>query len=419
MNHKAVSKKDNKDPPDDGAECSSRYIPLFSREMSLQAHFSFGGQTAGAPQVNLRQISSGNPSSELDRNGACGPLLCSKGRHFRWRGEDGSRCSLSCNPDSLTVSYNTPHDRSPRHDMVSSRDKQISSAVGPLPVMLAQDSCNDDPSKAGDSNKPFRSLTFSGSQAKPKAAQKQYGRRCKSTAHIVLQQNESKASKQPHEFHEVPHRRNYASPKEKNNGSLRGEDAGSEDFSRGGKGATARMSRIIEEDYDDNPFCYSAAETMHCPCYHCSIYRMIRTMPACTCQSCMTDYHLHHPRHCLKYADSHYYDDRPRRSYSKPRSKSPSACQKGPTAATFNSHRCYEGDSSHRNHRQSRSRHDSPSPRPYGGESSKSKHQSDRCVPQDRRDSGGQRVPRIGVSYPSHQVFYLGSVSSELLSPVA
>lgn len=402
----------------------ARLTPLFSKEMSLQAHFTFGAQTVGGPHAEVPRIST---NALCLKNGQGEP---SKNKHFCWTGDGGSHCSMACSDTGMSVAYN----RTPNTSEVT----RNLSYTSPLPVATVSDDCEETRSKP---DLPLRSLTFSGPNKSPRTDQKQYNRRCKSTAHIVLQRDDKTSKGTPHEFHSTGHR-NYSKPREKLD-----DRPGSR---QNKKPTNARNTSALPkvEEMEGCSSCHLQASAPCCSCHHCAAH-LISSLP-CSCQSCVHFYqHLRHhmpcqaeplaPHHsCCR---SHHY------------SHSPDRCSKKyQGTSTFNSHRAYHDEPRSKKHYSDEphfQKHYSGEPRstkPYSNESqfqkqyhdeplsqkpyhhdprgrsprrnssgrhgkspshrsSSRRHKSfqERPIPEDRKDIG-PRLPRVGVAYPSLQV---------------
>lgn len=137
-------------------------------------------------------------------------------------GAGGAQCSITCGREGLVLTYNTqagaphpvpcPHCATPPLCSLPAPSLSPAGAVEPAESaastvlsrsMLDLSRPQQQPEECGAAG---RSMTFSGSLDRhtPRQQQQQrpYGRRCKSTAHIVLQNNDAtRAAPRPHEFH--------------------------------------------------------------------------------------------------------------------------------------------------------------------------------------------------------------------------
>ncbi|KAF2368597.1 C2 domain [Trinorchestia longiramus] len=354
--------------PKDGDDLLSRLTPIFSREMSLQAHFSFGAQTVGGPHTVVPRVSS---SALCPKHTGSNDT---KGKHFCWRAEDGSHCTMACGDDGVSVAYN----KTPRAFEVT----RNMSYTSPLPLKTV----NPEEKNSNKSELPLRSLTFSGPNKSPRPAQKQYGRRCKSTAHIVLKQNET-SKEAPHEFHCLP-KRDYAQPKTLH-------DARST-VNSSKKTCSSDHYNSSLHNVQESETCYSfhPPHATCCSCHYCMAH-LANSLP-CSCRSCIhMCHHLQHHMACHPEKHSHCYrpQDYRYRSTDRPTGR----CQ---DSSTFNSHKSYNGQN--RGRSPGRNRSDlGKSPR-QSPSSRRQKSFQERPVPNDRRDSG-PRLPRVGVTYPPQQ----------------
>lgn len=257
-----------------------------------------------------------------------------------------------------------------------------------------------------------RSMTFCGSLDRhtPRTApQRPYGRRCKSTAHIVLQNNDAaKEASRPHEFHATsgPHAhvppleargraRQRAAPPPPPPPPPPGQHGGGEcgGWRRGGGGAAC------------------------CPCRHWTTL-----CPAMSghdpCHPCLHHYHHHHPAACpstLLAPCCRPYASAPQEDVSR-------AASKSPTVRTFNSHRCYEeqcgaprrapgpvgleaADSPPPSPRLAMRRRPSPSPRASPSP--------------ERRGAGGEDVPQPGTPQMPRRVPRMGAAAATAAAAAA
>ena len=373
--------------------------PIFSREMSLQAHFSFGAQTAGGPHtfalpISTHGVCNAHRNFEHTSSNHCivpvhGALRC-------WTADDGSYCSMACGDDGLSVSY-----------------KSQQQTCDPQPVKL-NSSYNKNTMPVNHSNNeighseenikpdlPVRSKTFNGTQNSGKTLQKAYGKRCKSTAHIVLKQNEDSV-KLPHEFHSLP-QRDYSKPRDRSKDSARCKR--SEGNSNNGAVQQGRSSRFVAVP-EESGF-QSGCFNRHV-CRHCGVQPVINV--PCSCPACLYSHHQQCHNHCFS------------------ETVQSSSCCRG---NCHHSHCCHDNSSlstakctgkrnlykCHRASPQrntspfctasSHCRHKSPSPHARVDQKQKKYPPADRLLPQDRKECG-PRLPRVGVTYPSHQVEHLG-----------
>jgi len=312
---------------------NSGYTPIYSREMSMQAHFTFGNQISSIPRFGAPPLGSNTQR----------PLADNHQNHTCWREEDGSRYALSCHPQGMTVRYNTPSYILPE----SNHHHYSRSNTAPLPIEAAvEPSRNDTHNTEVRLAKPSRSSTFNCAESKEKVPQKPYGRRCKSTAHIVLKPNR-KENQKAHEFHDT-FQREFPRIKPKS-------DAPPLTRAEGGKyhrmkGAPLpKMNKIPEEGCHHDCCGCSYSESNYCGCHHCSVWRIMSTV-SCTCTACLNEFR-HRRNHCKQSSKNcnREYDDRPRPYNQDRRRRSHDQNTKHKESnhqpsTSFNSHRCYEDD---------------------------------------------------------------------------
>ncbi|XP_076054610.1 serine/threonine-protein kinase N isoform X3 [Oratosquilla oratoria] len=237
--------------------------PLYSRELTLQAHFTFGTPSMAPGATATTTSAATGPTPRVSSTTASSSSTAEPTEEWRWNGP-GAECSITCDRQGLSMTYNAPT-KSPPHAhkptggaregsvgfegggggggggggtpagdgrrgtvppcaycsssaFVSSHAQQQQPRPAesqptrgrPLEKMSAK-SATWVPTTSAAAAAAGRSSTFSGSldrgaEGKP-SAQRPYGRRCKSTAHIVLQNNENGSRGQqqqqprPHEFH--------------------------------------------------------------------------------------------------------------------------------------------------------------------------------------------------------------------------
>lgn len=388
--------------------------PIFSREMSLQAHFSFGSQTANGVHGCIPQITSDfhhpctadHNNSYANHRDIAAPK---QGKHFCWRADDGSHRSMACGDNNcMSITYNAhqPVQASQYGRHVCTQTpfgqrikRRTSLSNNHLPLTQAEDTntgVNDGTVKC---ELPIRSFTFNGTQNSGKGP-KQYGRRCKSTAHIVLKQNpEKRIDNLPHESHSISKRDN-SKPRVLNKDSVNCKkyDCKSDQFCR--RQPSGDLHRFSEEN---NRCCsgYCNPQPSSCgSCHNCSGYR---AMNSCSCShnyhhQCHNHNHHYPPPSSCQHASCCSNNAQYCRDELPPINPSRSA-----GTATFNSHKSYDKNK-HRNSSPMRPESNHPrkksqSPRP----NSSQKYLPNRHLPQDRKESG-PRLPRVGVTYPSHQV---------------
>ncbi|KAK3850124.1 hypothetical protein Pcinc_043151 [Petrolisthes cinctipes] len=238
--------------------------------------------------------------------------------HFRWggvgpeggAGGSGAQCSISCNREGLVMTYSA-----------------LPGSPVPVPAPApAPASCSLCTALAAPHTCPFsqfpggnavteaateqiasrtqeaaagRSSTFCGSldRTTPRTApQRPYGRRCKSTAHIVLQNTDQQQQEtpRPHEFHATPTSdpapaqtptRTPATPRpqQEPRGRARTRTAATPlpDRAGGMCGPGGNNEGVV--GWGGGP---------SCTCHHCSTLYSLMTSLTCPCH-----HHQHHPHH--------------------------------------------------------------------------------------------------------------------------
>lgn len=310
--------------------------------------------------------------------------------HFRWGGArpeggaggNGAQCSISCSREGLVMTYSAlpgppAHTSCPLCTTLATpracpfslpppqepQAAPVSQAAPEASASLSRSLCDLSRTQEPTAG---RSLTFCGSldRATPRMTpQRPYGRRCKSTAHIVLQNNEQ--APRPHEFHATPA---PARPQQEPRGRARQRTAHPPPQARAGLGGPGDSGGGWEQAEGVVPG--RVVGPPSCPCHHCStLYSLVSTL-TCPC-------HHHHHTPCPGPQGG-----------GRPATRSP-------TVRTFDSHTTYDGHPA------------PPSPRPPRRCSPPSPRRSP--SPEKRSDAAGQprphtspqaprRVPRMGAA---------------------
>lgn len=366
--------------------------PVYSREVTLQAHFTFG-----TPSMAPVQYAHVTPTSTSSLSGR--PLMASGAEQWRWRGDGsatGAQCSITCGREGLTMTYNAQPANNVQgipfipcavcDSMVAAHTDHLStitttttsttSSPGTIASLACATCFTSTPSSPTftrslmDLSKPqeqptTRSLTFSGSldrATQRPVQQRPYGRRCKSTAHIILQNNELQGPKEtrPHEFHATlrdgeatHHQPEDERPTTEPRGRARhrgGPDSRFRDV--GASGGWERLHSVTEEQeqarhsvFEGVPPPVPPVPPMIppcCPCHHCTaLYSFMSSLAhERTCHAC-AHHHHHHPS-CSP-SHSHTPGPAPTHPYSHP-GEVRAPLVKSPTTRTFNSHKCYEDE---------------------------------------------------------------------------
>ena len=238
--------------PEDTDSLVSQLIPIFTREVSLQAHFSFGSQTAGGQRTTQTRSADGPDQPEL------------RTTHHCWSDGKGGHCSVACTNNGMSLDYINPA----KH--------------------LRKDNLSNSTTKTHCETQAVRSLTFSGRDEVNKSKQKPYDRRCKSTAHIVLKRSDEKEPKNiPHEFHSVPRRDYTKAPSKSDNTTSKNSS------DRKSKSDVERPLGAIKEDefhscahgFSSRDYKTCCIPNMHCSCssctYFCNYHRYCRGSSCC------------------------------------------------------------------------------------------------------------------------------------------
>ncbi|XP_063608535.1 uncharacterized protein LOC134782805 isoform X4 [Penaeus indicus] len=464
------------------SDVSKSQTPIYSRELTLQAHFTFG-----TPSMAPVQYAHVTPTSTSSVSGR--PLMASGGpvEHFRWGAEHGAQCSITCGREGLTMTYNAPSAASPSPALAAQHlipcaicnslalnragpplSSQVDTAAvrgAPLTASAAAATSITTTSPAPaytrslmDLSRPgdqvaTRSLTFSGSldrATQRPQQQRPYGRRCKSTAHIILQNNELQVPREsrPHEFHstlreedapgqrdqmmEVPDEEPLGRPGPEGRGRARHRGGAEPPYTAVGSGPSGGWERGHAGDQEARGR-YFEPSVHHthafpppcCPCQHCSaLYSIVSTLTHDRpCPVCPHHHHHHHHHHhpsCSPHVHPHHTQGPP--DYPPPgpvgaeEPRAPPA--KSPTTRTFNSHRCYEDDlrrperpaKSQPSHLVPQPKARTPSPKPKGRLASPARSPARSLSPVDRRAAAAEeqhprttpilprRVPRMGAA---------------------
>lgn len=364
--------------------------PVYSREVTLQAHFTFG-----TPSMAPVQYAHVTPTATSSLGGR--PLMASGAplEHWRWTGDGtaaGAQCSITCGREGLTMTYNAQPVGNIRgiplvpcticDSLVAAHPDHLTTAtttttstalpgtVASLPITTCLSTASTSPTftrSLMDLSKPqeqiaTRSLTFSGSldrATQRPVQQKPYGRRCKSTAHIVLQNNEMPGPRdtRPHEFHSTMREGTTSQPLDEDRpaseprGRARQRGGAESRFSGIGASGWERLHTVTEEHEQSRRSTYGrgppSVPTMPqlmppcCPCHHCTaLYSFMSSLAhERTCHACAHHHHHHHPP-C---SPPHSHTQGPP-SHPYPHTEDARVpLSKAPTTRTFNSHTCYEG----------------------------------------------------------------------------
>ncbi|XP_053646711.1 serine/threonine-protein kinase N2 isoform X16 [Cherax quadricarinatus] len=306
----------------------SAHLPLYSRELTVHANFTFA-----TPSMAPVQYAHVTPTSTH----AGRPVMASGAptEHWRWNGAGGAQCSITCGHEGLTMTYNThPAHLHTQHAVpcpvcsplavppnTASIPAYTTSTTSPAYTSTTSPAYTRSLMDLRPQEQPAaRSLTFSGSldrATQRPAHQRPYGRRCKSTAHIVLQNNEGQ--ERPHEFH--------STVREECEARGRAQHRHRPQQPEGGVAVTTEPTLLAP--------C--------CPCHHCSaLYSLVSSLAhERTCHAC-----AHHPCPTQRSQEPCVYPQRP--PEDEMRTQPP---PKSPTVRTFNSHRCYEDDALRRQER--------------------------------------------------------------------
>ncbi|XP_066947696.1 uncharacterized protein Pkn isoform X2 [Macrobrachium rosenbergii] len=426
--------------------------PVYSREVTLQAHFTFG-----TPSMAPVQYAHVTPTSTSSLSGR--PLMASGApvEQWRWTGDGasaGAQCSITCGREGLTMTYNAQPTNNirgiplipcticdylvaghPEHHMptiTTTTATSCSTSPGTattLPITTCFATTPSSPtftrslmdlSKPQEQSPAPRSLTFSGSldrATQRPVQQRPYGRRCKSTAHIILQNNEMQVPKEtrPHEFHstiregEAPKEPDIERPASEPRGRARHRGGPETRFPGGGafaSGGWERLHPVTEEQERRSMFEGGAGGAQGppltpllappcCPCHHCTaLYSFMSSLAhERTCHACA--HHHHHHHHHSPCSPSHAHSQVPT---VHPCSHAEEVCgppSKSPTTQTFNSHRCYDDQSGAPRRQDQRSTGPTSASAAGGGP-------SQRLVPPDRQQ-GKKRSPSPGAQPRRHR----------------
>ncbi|XP_068210041.1 LOW QUALITY PROTEIN: uncharacterized protein [Palaemon carinicauda] len=405
MENGGVDSQDKSNPPKSdkentkGDQQQDPQNPVYSREVTLQAHFTFG-----TPSMAPVQYAHVTPTSTSSLSGR--PLMASgaPAEQWRWTGDGasaGAQCSITCGREGLTMTYNAQPSNNiqgiplipcticdylvaghPDHHMptITTTTATSSSAIPGTSTALPITTCFTstpasptftqslvDLSKPQEQSPAPRSLTFSGSldrATQRPVQQRPYGRRCKSTAHIILQNNDIQVPKEtrPHEFHSTSREGKPSKepdierPASEPRGRARHRGGPETRFTGVGAFASGGWERLhpVTEEQDRRSMFEGGVGGAHgpsvgpvlqppcCPCHHCTaLYSFMSSLThERTCHACAHSHHHHHHSPC---SPSHIRSQVPT---IHPCSHSEAVCghpSKSPTTQTFNSHRCYEG----------------------------------------------------------------------------
>ncbi|KAK7079531.1 hypothetical protein SK128_028583 [Halocaridina rubra] len=369
--------------------------PVYSREVTLQAHFTFG-----TPSMAPVQYAHVTPTSTSSLSGR--PLMASGGpsEHWQWTGDGaatGAQCSITCGREGLTMTYNAQPTSNIRgvplvpcticDSLVAAHPDHVTTittttttsttlpgTVASLPITTCVSATPSSPTftrSLMDLSRPqeqptARSLTFSGSldrATQRPTQQRPYGRRCKSTAHIILQNNEMPGTKEmrPHEFHstiregDVPPIPEEGRPSSEPRGRARHRGVPESRYSGVGTFASSgweRLHTVTEEQEQSRRSHFEGGLPSVppvppllppcCPCHHCTaLYTFMSSLAhERTYHTCGHHHHHHHPHHHCSQPHSHSQGQPTHPFTHSEESRVPPP--KSPTSRTFNSHKCYE-----------------------------------------------------------------------------
>ncbi|XP_071517170.1 serine/threonine-protein kinase N2 isoform X8 [Panulirus ornatus] len=370
--------------------------PVCSRELTLQANFTFG--TATMAPVQYAHVTPTSTSSLSGR-----PLMASGApvEHWRWGGSGatGAQCSITCGREGLTMTYNAqpPAAAAAGHvhhavpcpactSLATGRSWHLPLPQPHSPPVVATAATQDAAATTittsitttatspivtrslVDLSRPqeqpaARRMTFSGSldrATQRPVQQRPYGRRCKSTAHIVLQTSGSDVPREarPHEFHSTLRKDDAPSqsggadgdrPEQEARGRARhrttpdavhGAVGGGQ---AAGYGGWERLQPLSEEQETSRRLAFEAGVPPCCACHHCSaLYSLMSSLAhERTCHAC-AHHHHHHHHHQPCSPTPHHSQESPAYPPSATGDARTPAGPKSPTVRTFNSHRCYE-----------------------------------------------------------------------------
>lgn len=284
--------------------------------MTLEAHFTFTSPTSS---TSTKMVSSETAAKTNITTPPSAPLVSMTPRMSSFRGDtwqwnkDGARCSVVCSQHGLQMQYNTdPLNKNLRQE--NDREMLQTSRMSEGASTSRMDSnsskahinttmnCQQTP-LCENSLMPLKHAPESPSKGSRIHVARPYERRCKSTAHIVLQNNAKSEEERPREFHGTTHL---------------------EDLSNRVK---YRNARDQEQDIPS----YQSASHYHQPYYD---YRQAPSTSLCSCPHCTTLHSLMTSLRC----------ELPCRCHCQHHEASQKKMAKltHPLYQTFNSHRSYE-----------------------------------------------------------------------------
>ncbi|XP_069157905.1 serine/threonine-protein kinase N2 isoform X7 [Procambarus clarkii] len=398
--------------------------PVYSQDLTLQAHFTFG-----TPSMAPVQYAHVTPTSTSAHSGR--PLMASGAsrEHWQWNSGGGAHCSITCGREGLTMTYNAhpaAHDaHNAAHDAHNAAHDAHPAAPCPICAAPAATPGHDAGVMGGpaltrslvDLSRPqeqmaARSLTFSGSldrATQRPAHQRPYGRRCKSTAHIVLQNNEGLTAPRPHEFHATLREEGGAAhahtgPEGRGRARVRAPPA-----SAGGGWQRQEHppgGQVLQGGGAVQPPIVPPIAPPCCTCHHCSaLFSLVSS--------------LAHPRPCYACTHRPPSPPTPRRHHQDPPPTEDGGARahpppRSPTVRTFNSHRCYEEEGVRRCQPPTCQRSRTPSPRMLDRGRSPSPHASPHASPSpDRRGDGAEdRLPHVTPQATPRRVPRMGAAAA-------
>lgn len=345
-------------------------------------HHHYHQASQGHPGVTTVQCAHVTPT-------AAAPL---EGRAEEWRwcgpgrgGAGGAHCSISCGREGLVLTYNTqtgaplpgpctlcaaaplcsltaPSPAAAPAVISEGASEATEGAVNTVLSRSLLDLSHPQPEECGAA---LRRLTLSGSLDRhtPRQQQQQrpYGRRCKSTAHIVLQNNDvTRAAPRPHEFHATTAATSGTStsttftttaPPTEARGRARHRTAPQPSSHGGSEGGGWQRVEMAGRGVG------AATGTPFCPCHHHHhhhhpwppLYPMVPGHDPC--HPCLHSYaHLPCPHHHLPIPTPSLLPQCCHPHASTPCPAPPDgsvrAASRSPTVRTFNSHRHYQDEAS-------------------------------------------------------------------------
>ncbi|CAL4064505.1 unnamed protein product [Meganyctiphanes norvegica] len=316
------------------------------KELTLQAHFAFG--TPSNPTIQYANVAPTSSSS--------GKPVMSKatdGDHWQWGPSDnrgasagGAQCSITCGREGLTMTYNASAD-TVTYPSIPCDVCPDGHADNIPPTPTVSRSMMDLHHSTEATVTTGRSQTFSGSLdrhtqrgTQGTGLQRPYGRRCKSTAHIILQNNDVRdpGSRSKDGMHSGGRGEHRGRPLLRGRGrhtERQPPDPPPEPATGEGWERLHNLTENLPHAHHHHHHSHSCPAALPpppppcCPCHHCNaLYSFVTSMAHDPCHSCQPSHHHHHPScSCMSH---HFHQDPPLPP------KTP------PTTRTYNSHRSYE-----------------------------------------------------------------------------